>query len=95
MYRTVNVVVSFVLLANCRDEFILLLISFPAILFLISPITLCTVLKNLLTQKQFCSLKNIHLPEPYIKNIITLLTKHITNLRTVCITNHHQGYVKL
>ena len=38
------------------------------------------MLKILLTQKQFCSLKNIHLPEVYIKNLIMLLIKHITNL---------------
>ena len=41
------------------------------------------MLKILLTQKQFCSLKNIDLPEIYIKNLIILLIKHITNLNYV------------
>ena len=57
----------------------------PSILLLISPIFLSSnsFTFHLLCSK-FCSLKNIHLPEVYIKNFIILLIKYITNLNYVC-----------
>ena len=53
-----------------RNPSILLLFFFPAILLNFTYTILCS---------KFCPLKNIHLPEVYIKNLIIFI-KHITNL---------------